>query len=118
MAKLFESEFHKGIMVVAVDSLDYQYQVLAPLFSEYGYGFVAPDHKLIFIDATYIDSIQKMVEAHEVGHIALGHTSIKGPNDEADADSWAINKLKKHGYVDEANILINEFKSRHGIVFK
>jgi hypothetical protein len=38
MAKLFESEFHKGIMVVAVDSLDYQYQVLAPLFSQYGMG--------------------------------------------------------------------------------
>ena len=37
MAKLFESEFHKGVMVAVVDSLDYQYQVLAPLFSEYGY---------------------------------------------------------------------------------
>jgi len=118
MAKLFESEFHKGVMVVAVDSLDYQYQVLAPLFSEYGYGFVAPDHKLIFIDGTYIDSIQKMVEAHEVGHIALGHTGIKGPNDEVDADCWAIKKLKQYGYIDEANTLINEFKSRHGIEFR
>ena len=117
MAKLFESEFHKGVMVVAVDSLDYQYQVLAPLFSEYGYGFVAPDHKLIFIDATYIDSIQKMVEAHEVGHIALGHTGINGPNDEADADSWAIRKLKKHGYIDEANELIEQYKSRHGFPY-
>ena len=111
MAKLFESEFHKGVMVAVIDSLDHQYQVLAPLFSKYGYGFVAPDHRLIFIDGTYIDSIQKIVEAHEVAHIVLGHTDIKGPNDEADADGWAIRKLKKHGYIDEANELIEQYKS-------
>ena len=61
MAKLFESEFHRGVMVAVVDSLDYQYQVLSPLFSEYGYGFVATDKKLIFIDGTYEDTIQKIV---------------------------------------------------------
>ena len=50
MGKVFESEFHKGVMVAVVDSGDYQYQQLAPLFNEYGYGFVASDQKLIFID--------------------------------------------------------------------
>lgn len=117
MAKLFESEFHKGVMVAVVDSLDYQYQVLSPLFNEYGYGFVLPDQKLIFIDGTNKPSIQTIVEAHEVGHIVLGHTGIKGPNDEADADGWAIRKLKKHGYIDEANTLIEQYKSRHGFPY-
>jgi len=117
MAKLFESEFHKGVMVAVVDSLDYQYQVLAPLFSEYGYGFVAPDQKLIFIDGTYQDIIQKIVEAHEVSHIIMGHTGIKGPNDEVEADGLAIILLRKYGYHDASNRLIREFKSRHGYSF-
>ncbi len=35
---LIESEFHKGVIVAVVDKGDYQYQQLAPLFNEYGYG--------------------------------------------------------------------------------
>lgn len=117
MAKLFESEFQKGVMVAVVKPTDTQYTALKALFVKYGYGFVMPDHKLIFIDGIYIDSVQKIVEAHEVGHIVLGHIGIKGPNDEADADSWAIGKLKKHGYGVEANQLIEQYKSRHGFPY-
>ena len=117
MAKLFESEFQKGVMVAVVKPADPQYQALAPLFIKYGYGFTMPDQKLVFIDGSYIDSIQTIVEAHEVGHIVLGHTGINGPNDEADADSWAIGKLKKCGYIDEANKLIEQYKSRHGFPY-
>ena len=114
MAQLFESEFHKGVMVAVVDSLDYQYQVLAPLFNEYGYGFVAPDQKLIFIDGNQHHVFHKMVEAHEVAHIIMNHTGIKGPNDEAEADTLAMVLLRKYGYYEEANLLIREFKKRHG----
>jgi hypothetical protein len=114
MAKLFESEFHKGVMVTVVDSLDYQYQVLAPLFNEYGYGFVAPDQKLVFIDGTHDKDVQKMVEAHEVAHIVMGHSGIKGPNDEAQADIWAIIHLRKYGYYNEASELQRNFKFRNG----
>ena len=117
MAKLYESEFHKGVMVAVVDSLDYQYQILSPLFSEYGYGFVAPGQKLVFIDGTYKDTIQKIVEAHEVAHIIMGHTGIKGPNDEAEADSLGMILLRQYGYHDAANLLLREFKKRHGYSF-
>jgi hypothetical protein len=117
MAKLFESEFQKGVMVAVVKPADAQYQALSSLFIKYGYGFVMPDQKLIFIDGSYTDSIQTIVEAHEVGHIVLGHTGTAGPNDESDADSWAIDKLKKHGYIDEANMLIDKFKYRHGFTY-
>ena len=117
MAQLFESEFHKGVMVAVVDSLDYQYQMLSPLFSEYGYGFVAPDQKLIFIDGTYQDIIQKIVEAHEVAHIIMGHNGNKGPNDEVEADGLAVILFRKYGYHDAANRLIREFKRRHGYSF-
>jgi hypothetical protein len=117
MGKIFESEFRKGVMVAVVDSGDYQYQQLAPLFTDYGYGFVAPDHKLIFIDGDQPSDIQKIVEAHEVGHIVMGHGSNKGVNDEAEADSWAIYKLRKSGYYSEATLLVREFKKRHGYSF-
>jgi len=117
MAKLFESEFQKGVMVAVVKPADPQYTALKSLFVKYGYGFAMPDQKLIFIDGSYVDSIQTIVEAHEVGHIVLGHTGINGPNDEADADGWAIRKLKKHGYIDEANKLIEQYKSRHGFPY-
>ena len=117
MAKLFESEFHRGVMVAVVDSLDYQYQVLSPLFSEYGYGFVATDKKLVFIDGTYKDTIQKIVEAHEVGHIKLKHTGTKSPIDEVEADTYAVVLLRQYGYHDAANLLIREFKQRHGYSF-
>ena len=117
MAKLFESEFHKGVMVAVVEAGDYQYQVLAPLFNEYGYGFVAPDHKLIFIDGNHNKDTQKIVEAHEVAHIIFNHTGIKGPNDEAEADSLGMILLRQYGYHDAANLLLREFKKRHGYSF-
>ncbi len=114
MGKIFESEFHKGVMVAVIEAGDYQYQVLAPLFNDYGYGFVAPDQKLIFVDGNQHKNIHKIVEAHEVGHIILNHTGIKRPNDEAEADSLAMILLRKYGYYDEANTLLREFKKRHG----
>jgi hypothetical protein len=114
MGKIFESEFHKGVMVAVVDAGDYQYQQLAPLFTDYGYGFVAPDHKLVFIDGELPNDTQKIVEAHEVGHIVMGHIGPKRTNDEAEADSWAILHLRKAGYSDEADKLTIEFKKRHG----
>lgn len=114
MAKLFESEFHKGVLVSVIEAGDYQYQVFAPLFNDYGYGFVAADQKLIFIDGNQHPSIHKIVEAHEVAHIILNHTGIRGPNDEAEADSLAILLLIKYGYHKEVNLLIREFKKRHG----
>lgn len=117
MAKLFESEFMKGVMVAVVDNADYQYQILAPLFNEYGYGFVAPDKKLIFIDGENDEDVQKIVEAHEVGHIAMGHGKHSGPIHEAEADTWAILKLRKCGYHKPANKLMIEFKGRHGYSF-
>jgi hypothetical protein len=117
MGKIFESEFRKGVVVAVVDSGDYQYQQLAPLFNDYGYGFVAPDQKLIFIDGELPSDVQKIVEAHEVGHIVMGHNGDKKPNDEVEADSWAILYLRKAGYSKEADRLTIEFKKRHGFSY-
>jgi len=118
MAKLFESEFHKGVMVAVIDSLDYQYQALAPLFNEYGYGFVLPEQKLIFIDGSYDTIHQKLIEAHEVAHIILGHKQKENPMDEIEADRLAYHLLDGKGYLQSKQLLVDVFKDRHGIEFK
>lgn len=114
MAKIFESEFGKGIVVAVIDNGDYQYQTLVPLFNEYGYGFVAPDKKLVFIDGQHDPNTQKIVEAHEVGHIVMGHGKHSGPLHEAEADTFAIMMLRKFRYGVPATKLLKEFKGRHG----
>ena len=95
MPKLYNSEWDTNIVVAVIDEGDYQYQTMAPLFNEYGYGFVLPEQKLIFIDGSYDVVHQKWIEAHEVAHIILGHKQQKNPNDEIEADMNLRNSSAK-----------------------
>ena len=117
MPKLYNSEWNDSIVVAVIDEGDYQYQTLAPLFNEYGYGFVLPEQKLIFIDGSYDVVHQKWIEAHEVAHIILGHKQQKNPNDEIEADTLAHKLLVGNGYHKAAQLVKNKFKERHGIEF-
>jgi len=118
MPKLYNSEWNDNIVVAVIDEGDYQYQTLAPLFNEYGYGFVLPEQKLIFIDGSYDVVHQKWIEAHEIAHIILGHKQQKNPNDEIEADTLAHKLLVGNGYHKAAQLVKNKFKERHGIEFK
>ena len=118
MPKLYNSEWNDNVVVAVIDEGDYQYQTMAPLFNEYGYGFVLPEQKLIFIDGSYDVVHQKWIEAHEVAHIILGHKQQKNPNDEIEADRLARLMLIKNGYHKAAKLVEDKFKERHGIEFK
>ena len=118
MSKLYNSEWDKNIVVAVIDEGDYQYQTMVPLFNEYGYGFVLPEQKLIFIDGSYDVVHQKWIEAHEVAHIILGHKKEKDANDEIEADILAYKLLVGNGYHKAAQLVKNKFKERHGIEFK
>jgi len=118
MPKLYNSEWDKNIVVAVIDDGDYQYQTIAPLFNEYGYGFVLPEQKLIFIDGSYDTIHQKLIEAHEVAHIILGHKKEKDSNDEIEADTLAYKLLVGYGYHKAAQLVKNKFVERHGIEFK
>ena len=118
MPKLYNSEWDTNIVVAVIDEGDYQYQTMAPLFNEYGYGFVLPEQKLIFIDGSYDVVHQKWIEAHEVAHIILGHKQKKNPNDEIEADRLAYQLLDGKGYLQSKQLLVDVFKERHGIEFK
>lgn len=115
MANTFKSEFSKKVYVNVVNVDDFEYELLEPLFNEYGYGFVSPEDNVIFIDGQYDSLYQKIVEAHEVSHILLGHDENEGEDDEVEADLLAISILNKFGYSREAKFLGRKFKGRHGL---
>ena len=120
MSKLYNSEFYDSVVIAILGSGDYQYQTLVPLFNEYGYGFVAPNQKLVFIDGGkgLSKNTLKWIEAHEVAHIILGHKREKNANDEIEADTLAHKLLVGYGYHKAAQLVKNKFVERHGIEFK
>jgi Zn-dependent peptidase ImmA (M78 family) len=120
MSKVYNSEFYDSVVIAILDNADYQYQTLVPLFNEYGYGFVAPNQKLVFIDGgkAFNKNTLKWIEAHEVAHIILGHKKEKDSNDEIEADTLAHKLLVGRGYHKAAKLIEDKFKERHGIEFK
>jgi len=119
MSKVYNSEFYDSVVIAIIDGADYQYQTLAPLFNEYGYGFVAPNQKLVFIDGGkgLSKNAIKWIEAHEVAHIILGHKREKDSKDEIEADTLAYKLLVGSGYHKAAKLVKDKFRERHGIEF-
>lgn len=115
MANTFQSEFKAGVTVSVVNKDDFEYAIFQPLFEEYGYGFVAPNEKIIIIDGQYNSTYQKIVEAHEVAHIILKHNENENHSDEIEADIMAHQLLSLFGYDKEAKFLLRKFKGRHGV---
>lgn len=48
------------------------------------------NEQIIFINDSLSEKAQTFVLAHELGHIALGHTTAERENDEAEADAFAM----------------------------
>jgi Zn-dependent peptidase ImmA (M78 family) len=117
--KQFKSEFNKDIVVSIIGKDDALYDLLKPLFNEYGYGFVAPNQMLVFIDGgkKFSRNTLKWIEAHEIAHIILGHKKEKDSNDEIEADTLAHKLLVGNGYHKAAQLVKDKFKERHGIEF-
>lgn len=98
------------------------YGVFKKIFNQYGYGFLAPEFKTVFIDGELFlgddgltfDDI-KFIEAHEVAHYILGHTGNRTNKDEIEADLGAYILLKRDG--KSTKRLENEFEYRHGFPF-
>ena len=117
MSRVYNSEFYDSVVIAILDSGDYQYQTLAPLFNDYGYGFVAPNQMLVFIDGgkKFSRNTLKWIEAHEVAHIILGHKKEKDANDEIEADKLAHKLLVGNGYHTAAQLVEDKFLERHGV---
>ena len=119
----YTSEFLDGVTVVVVfedDPLDEQ---VKEYFNEYGFGFMVPGSDLIIINGEILvgqpdaKDILKFIEAHEVTHVLLGHDGPRNEQDEIEADLGAYILLQDKGYNEPIELLVNNFKERHGIEF-
>jgi phosphopantetheine adenylyltransferase len=117
----YPSSFKPGVNITVIFKENENYGTLKPYFDEYGYGFYYPQDKTIFIDGeTFVDSGLnkddfKIVEAHEITHLLLGHTGPYSKDDEMDADLGAYILLKNKGLPTDR--LEKQFKFRHGVDF-
>jgi len=117
----YPSNFKPDTNILVVFKNNKNYPNLEPLFDEYGYGFYYPENKTIILDGeVFVNSNldfkdMKIVEAHEIAHLLLGHTGPYSADDEMDADLGAYLLLKDKGFSTEK--LEKQFKFRHGIDF-
>ena len=112
----FSNEENKDIAVGIIGKDDYRYEVLKPLFEEYGPGFTDTKIGCIFIDgeAGLNKDEMKWIEAHEVAHIRLKHKmGDRDADDEYNADSHAKLYLLKHGYDKAAKLISKHSIERH-----
>lgn len=118
----YKSSFTPDLNINIIFKENSNYSVLKKMFNQYGYGFLAPEFKTVFIDGELFlgddgltfDDI-KFIEAHEVAHYILGHTGYRTNKDEIEADLGAYILLKREGISTKR--LENEFEYRHGFPF-
>lgn len=117
----YPSRFFSDVNIVIVFK-DYEnYDVLKPLFDEYGYGFYSPEDKTIiingeeFIDTNLTFDDLAFVEAHEVSHLILNHNGPRSEDDELDADLGAYILLTNKKIPTDR--LKDQFEFRHGMTF-
>jgi hypothetical protein len=118
----YQSVFLDDVNITVVFKENTNYETLRSIFDKYGFGFYFPKNKTIIIDGEiFLDTELnfddlRFVEAHEIGHLMLGHSGgIRYDEDEIDADLAAYLLLKKQGLSTDR--LVDTFEERHGIEF-
>ena len=119
-AKQFRSEFDNDVLVNIIGKDDFRYDVVKPIFEQFGFGFMVPTDFVVLINGEQKLSkdVLKWIEAHEVAHFKLRHSEEKNESDEREADTLARLMLMKNGYHTAAQLVEDKFKERHGIEFK
>ena len=118
----FKSSFLPNLNINVIFKENPHYPQIKEIFDMYGYGFLAPEFKTIFIDGEIFlgedgfsfDDL-KFIEAHEVSHLILNHDGPRNEQDEIEADLGAYILLKNKNMSTER--LEDEFENRHGITF-
>jgi Zn-dependent peptidase ImmA (M78 family) len=119
---VFYSEYIPEVKILVLTSDNEDYEVFEPYFENYGYGFLIPDKELIVIDGEHLvknpsSELLKFIEAHEIGHILLGHNGPRNEEDELDADLAAYILLNSKNRYDSIKMLLKNFRQRHGVGF-
>ena len=117
MSKTYFSEFKDDVAVAIVTKDDYRYEVLRPLFEQFGFGFAETSSGCVFIDSEVKLTKDELrwVEAHEVAHIILKHKmGDRNTEDEFMADVYAHRLLLEKGYIKAAELISEHSIERHG----
>lgn len=118
----YKSNFIPNLNINVIFKENPNYGMMRQIFDQYGYGFLAPEFKTIFLDgelfigedALSMDDM-KFIEAHEVSHLLLNHDGPRSETDELEADLGAYILLTQNDMSTQR--LEDEFKYRHGIDF-
>jgi hypothetical protein len=115
----YYSEFNPNITTYIFYETDSEYPVLKNHFEKQGFGFMIPGTSVIIIDGEKVknNDLLKWVEAHEISHHMLNHSSEYDSNEEIDADLGAYVLLEKYSYSDSCELVKKFFTDRHGIEF-
>jgi len=118
----YKSIFDKSVNVIILFEGNEMYDEFKPLFEQLGFGFASTNDRMVFLDGEVFSDgddlnqeILRFIEAHEVSHVLLGHSTDRNDDDELDADLGAYILLKNKGISTEK--LESEFKNRHGVDF-
>ena len=120
---IYPSQFNPDTQVIVIFPGHEKYSDFEPLFNELGFGFVAPEQNMVFIDGGILGDendmdidILRFIEAHELAHVILGHKERR-PEDEKDADLYAFILLGEKKFRNAQQYLVDTFLERHGEVF-
>jgi hypothetical protein len=121
----YKSIFDKSVNVIILFEGNEMYKEFKPLFKLFGFGFASTNDKMVFLDGEVFSDgddlnqeILRFIEAHEVSHVLLGHSTDRNDDDELDADLGAYILLSKKGLQDSVDLVVETFNERHGIDFK
>ena len=115
----YNSEFNSSISTYVVYETDSDYPVLKQHFDVCGFGFMVPGKSIVIIDGEKVANydLLKWVEAHEISHYMLNHSSEYDANEEIEADLGAYILLEKYLYQNSCDMIKEYFQQRHGIDF-
>ena len=121
----YKSIFDKSVNVIILFKENKMYEEFKPLFEQFGFGFASTNDRMVFLDGEVFSDgddlnqeILRFIEAHEVSHVLLGHSTDRNDDDELDADLGAYILLNKKGLQDSIDLVVDAFEERHGIDFK
>ena len=122
--KIKSSNFVSSVKIAYISEEDEKYDQLKKFFDLHGYAFIT--NSVIFVDVTSLkkDNFFKknhllFIEAHEIAHLSLSHSSTKrNKREEAEADYIGILLCKDKNMKAAAGIGKKYFSSLNGISFK
>ena len=120
----YKSIFDKSVNVIILFEGNEMYDEFKPFFEQLGFGFASTDDRMVFLDGEVFSDgddlnqeILRFIEAHEVSHVLLGHSTDRNDDDEIDADLGAYILLRSKGKDDAVELLQKNYEDRHKTKF-